>query len=322
MFSRLRGARRLAPLPGPARRDGRRRRPHVRPGAQPRASTWCCRSRRRCPSTACRCGSELRALPLDEQKRAAAGSRPCEKLIAGARRAPDRRALGTEARQARLRVDLRLSTASRARTAPWPRSRASAASIPAEAMIDLALEKDIERFFLQPVANEDQDNVLEMMRHPRAVVTFSDSGAHVSPDHGLLAADPPAEPLGARAAGVHAGAGRADADPGAGHALGLRRSRARPRGLRRRPARLRSRHDRPRDARSGQRSARRSRRLVQRARGIAATVVNGEVCCGTASTPGPSRVGCSAVPTPGARPCEPDYQCSEWHAPCASLPSA
>src|SRR2546428_6828802 len=47
-------------------------------------------------------------------------------------------------------------------------------------MIDLALERDLERFFIHPVANEDQDTVLEMMRHPRAVVTFSDSGAHVS----------------------------------------------------------------------------------------------------------------------------------------------
>jgi N-acyl-D-amino-acid deacylase len=51
---------------------------------------------------------------------------------------------------------------------------------PAEAMIDLALEPDFERFFVHPVANEMQDDVLEMMRHPRAVVTFSDSGAHVS----------------------------------------------------------------------------------------------------------------------------------------------
>ena len=51
---------------------------------------------------------------------------------------------------------------------------------PAEAMIDLALEKDLDRFFFHPIANENQDNALEMMRHPRAVVTFSDSGAHVS----------------------------------------------------------------------------------------------------------------------------------------------
>jgi N-acyl-D-aspartate/D-glutamate deacylase len=28
---------------------------------------------------------------------------------------------------------------------------------PAEAMIDLALEKDLERFFVHPVANEEQE---------------------------------------------------------------------------------------------------------------------------------------------------------------------
>ena len=47
-------------------------------------------------------------------------------------------------------------------------------------IIDLALEKHLKQFFLQTIANEDQDMVLEMMRHPRAVLTFSDSGAHVS----------------------------------------------------------------------------------------------------------------------------------------------
>ena len=51
---------------------------------------------------------------------------------------------------------------------------------PAEAMIDLALEHDFKVFFRQPIANENQDDVLEMMKHPRSVVTFSDSGAHVS----------------------------------------------------------------------------------------------------------------------------------------------
>jgi N-acyl-D-aspartate/D-glutamate deacylase len=51
---------------------------------------------------------------------------------------------------------------------------------PAEAMIDLALEHDFKVFFRQPIANENQDDVLEMMKHPRSVVTFSDSGAHVA----------------------------------------------------------------------------------------------------------------------------------------------
>ncbi|MGH8012328.1 MAG: amidohydrolase family protein, partial [Candidatus Binataceae bacterium] len=51
---------------------------------------------------------------------------------------------------------------------------------PVDVIIDLALAKHLKQFFLQPLANENQEHVLEMMRHPRSVVTFSDSGAHVS----------------------------------------------------------------------------------------------------------------------------------------------
>ena len=51
---------------------------------------------------------------------------------------------------------------------------------PVDAMIDVALENNMKAFFRQPLINENQDHVLEMMKHPRSVVTFSDSGAHVS----------------------------------------------------------------------------------------------------------------------------------------------
>ena len=51
---------------------------------------------------------------------------------------------------------------------------------PVELMIDMSLAHDFDIFFRQPIANENQDDVLEMMKHPRAMVTFSDSGAHVS----------------------------------------------------------------------------------------------------------------------------------------------
>ena len=51
---------------------------------------------------------------------------------------------------------------------------------PVQAMIDLGVETDFNVFFLQPIANEDQEIALDLMRLPRAVVTFSDSGAHVS----------------------------------------------------------------------------------------------------------------------------------------------
>jgi len=47
-------------------------------------------------------------------------------------------------------------------------------------MIDLALSSDFKVIFRQPIANELDEDVIEMMKHPRSVVTFSDSGAHVS----------------------------------------------------------------------------------------------------------------------------------------------
>jgi N-acyl-D-amino-acid deacylase len=51
---------------------------------------------------------------------------------------------------------------------------------PVEALIEVALERDLKAFFVQPLFNENLEDVLEMMKHPRSVVTFSDSGAHVS----------------------------------------------------------------------------------------------------------------------------------------------
>jgi len=52
---------------------------------------------------------------------------------------------------------------------------------PAAAMIDLALETDFAVLFIQPsLYPQSEDVLLEVMRHPRTVMTFSDSGAHLS----------------------------------------------------------------------------------------------------------------------------------------------
>ena len=51
---------------------------------------------------------------------------------------------------------------------------------PAEVIIDEALARHLELFFVSPIANELEGPALELMKHPRSVVTFSDSGAHVS----------------------------------------------------------------------------------------------------------------------------------------------
>ena len=54
---------------------------------------------------------------------------------------------------------------------------------PVEVMIDLALEND-DQVFVQPLVNEDPEHVLGMLRHPRTLATFSDSGAHVCQEMG------------------------------------------------------------------------------------------------------------------------------------------
>jgi len=52
---------------------------------------------------------------------------------------------------------------------------------PVEVMIDLGLETDGEQLFIQPSRHpQDPDTLMAALRHPRTVMTFSDSGAHLS----------------------------------------------------------------------------------------------------------------------------------------------
>jgi N-acyl-D-aspartate/D-glutamate deacylase len=121
----------------------------------------------------------FRALPLAEQKARLRDPETKRRLVEGAHEQPDRQALGTEARPFPYEWIFVYDTVAGPHRTVAEIARERGVD-PAEAMIDLALEKDLERFFVHPVANEMQDDVLEMMRNPRAVVTFSDSGAHVS----------------------------------------------------------------------------------------------------------------------------------------------
>ena len=121
----------------------------------------------------------LRALPLDVQREWLRDPATRRRLIEGAHEQPDRTALGTEARPFPYEWIFVYDTVEGPHRTVAEIARERGVD-PAQALIDLALEKDLERFFVHPVANEMQDDVLEMMRNPRAVVTFSDSGAHVS----------------------------------------------------------------------------------------------------------------------------------------------
>jgi N-acyl-D-aspartate/D-glutamate deacylase len=122
---------------------------------------------------------ELRALSVDEQRRRLRDPELKRRLIEASGERDGRRVVGTEARPADYDWLLVFDSVygPHRTVAEVARERGQH---PAEAMIDLALEKDLDLFFLQPVANEDQDYALELMRHPRTVTTFSDSGAHVS----------------------------------------------------------------------------------------------------------------------------------------------
>jgi len=122
---------------------------------------------------------ELRVLPLAEQQRRLRDPEQRRRLVEASGARDDHRAVGTEAKAADYDWLLVFDTVEgpHRTVAEVARERGQH---PAETMIELALAKDLDLFFLQPVANEDQDLALEIMRHPRAVVTFSDSGAHVS----------------------------------------------------------------------------------------------------------------------------------------------
>ena len=54
---------------------------------------------------------------------------------------------------------------------------------PVEVMLDLSLENP-DQVYVQPLVNESPEAVLGMLRHPRTLATFSDSGAHVCQEMG------------------------------------------------------------------------------------------------------------------------------------------
>ncbi|HUF91682.1 MAG TPA: amidohydrolase family protein [Candidatus Limnocylindria bacterium] len=123
---------------------------------------------------------EVRALPLAEQQARLRDPETRRQLVAAAMERDQRRAIGAEPRSVNdydWIFVMETAEGPHRSVAEVARQRGCG---PVEAMIDLALEKDLDLFFLQPIANESQEDALELIKHPRTVVTFSDSGAHVS----------------------------------------------------------------------------------------------------------------------------------------------
>ena len=124
--------------------------------------------------------SEFRQLPLTEQAAKMRNPEIKAKLIEiGSREYTGPRVVGAEARPPEWDYIYPMDDMVYDKPSMAELARAKGVH-PVELMIDMALQRDLKMFFRQPIANEDQAQVLDMMKHPRSVITFSDSGAHVS----------------------------------------------------------------------------------------------------------------------------------------------
>jgi N-acyl-D-aspartate/D-glutamate deacylase len=122
---------------------------------------------------------EVRSLPLEEQARALRNPALRAKLVDAAHHGNYGRAIGAETRK----PDYRWLRILDSPVPPNPTVAEVAerqGKDPVELMIDLALDSDFEQFFVQVIGNRNPDDLLAIMTHPRTVMTFSDSGAHVS----------------------------------------------------------------------------------------------------------------------------------------------
>ena len=131
----------------------------------------------------------LRGLPLEEQKRRLADPATRKQLIAEEERMKPRDNVlqgGGAATTDPRKPDYANLYAMRGVDWDDPTVAQLAAQRgqhPVEVMIDLALTNE-NQVFVQPLVNEEPDHVLGILKHPRTLATFSDSGAHVCQEMG------------------------------------------------------------------------------------------------------------------------------------------
>jgi N-acyl-D-amino-acid deacylase len=122
---------------------------------------------------------EVRSLPQDAQIRALRDPDVRKKLVYAAHHGDYGHPIGAEARK----PDYDAMRVFERPIPPTPTVAEVAAQRgmdPVELMIDMAVESNFEQFFAQPLGRQSDEELLTLLKNPRAVMTFSDSGAHVS----------------------------------------------------------------------------------------------------------------------------------------------
>ncbi len=122
---------------------------------------------------------EVRRRPLEEQKALFRDPDVRRNLVHAAYHGEYGEAFGPEAR----RPEFDTTTILQDPIGPNPTIAEEArrrGADPVETMIDVALEQDFDVFFLQSLVPQEEGLLLELLRHPRTAMCFSDSGAHVS----------------------------------------------------------------------------------------------------------------------------------------------
>ena len=123
----------------------------------------------------------VRALPVPEQRRALENPQIRRQLVESAKTAIFPEATAADGA---YKPDFSTFTVLNSAVPPNPTVAEMAAQRgcdPIDVLLDLALDTDFAQKFVQPTKTwRTEEEVLAVMRHPRCIMTFSDSGAHVT----------------------------------------------------------------------------------------------------------------------------------------------
>jgi N-acyl-D-aspartate/D-glutamate deacylase len=123
--------------------------------------------------------AEIRALPLEAQRAALTDPAHRARLVEAAKHGDYQAAMGAGSRPPEYEWIRILKDAVQLNPTVAEVAEQTGRH-PVDVMIDLALETNFEQFFAQVYAGKIEAGRRELLRHPLGIMTFSDSGAHVS----------------------------------------------------------------------------------------------------------------------------------------------